>query len=368
MNSTPSDYPFIPIAKPQIGDEEKAAVLAVLGSGMLVQGKRVAEFEARFAELCGVRHAVAVASGTAALWLALMAHDIGSGDEVITTSFSFISSANCVLFVGAQPVFVDIEPDTCLIDAEVIEGRITERTRAILPVHLYGQPCDMAAIMEIASRHDLVVIEDACQAHGATFEGRSVGSFGTGCFSLYATKNMTTGEGGMITTDDDDLAERLRLLRNHGQSARYQHDTLGYHFRMTDIQAAIGLEQLKKLPAWNEQRIANAGYLSVRLKGVGVPVVRPGRRHVFHQYTVRVPEGRQALQDHLRGQGVGTALHYPLPIHQQPVYKDRGCVDALPESEAASREVLSLPIHPALSLSDLDRIVAGVNGFAAGSE
>jgi perosamine synthetase len=364
MSSTPSEHSFIPIAKPQLGEEEKAAVVAVLESGMLAQGRRVAEFEARFAELCGVKHAVAVASGTAALWLTLLAHEIGPGDEVITTPFSFIASSNCALFVGARPVFVDVEPDTCLIDADAIEARITERTRAILPVHLYGQPCDMAAIMEVAGRHKLIVVEDACQAHGATFEGQPVGSFGTGCFSFYPTKNMTTGEGGIITTDDDALAERLRLLRNHGQSQRYRHDILGYHFRTTDIQAAIGLAQLEKLPAWNEQRIANARYLNERLMDVRVPIVVPNRRHVFHQYTIRVSGDRQALQDHLREHGVGTAIHYPRPIHHQPFYQSLGYDDVLPEAEAAGREVLSLPVHPALSQSDLDRIVTTVNSFA----
>jgi perosamine synthetase len=357
--------PFISIAKPQMGEEEKAAVMAVLESGMLAQGKRVAEFEARFAEFCGVKHAVAVASGTAALWVTLLAHDIGSGDEVITTPFSFIASSNCALFVGARPVFVDIEPDTCLIDAAAIEDKITDRTRAILPVHLYGQACDMDAIMEIANRHGLPVIEDACQAHGATFEGQLAGSFGVGCFSFYPTKNMTTGEGGIITTNDDALAERMRLLRNHGQTQRYRHDILGYHFRSNDIHAAIGLAQLEKLPSWNEQRIANAAYLSERLRGVGVPVARPNRRHVYHQYTIRVSGDRQALQDHLREQGIGTAIHYPCPIHQQPLYQSLGYNDGLPQAEAASREVLSLPIHPALSQSDLDRIVAAVNSFVS---
>jgi len=363
MSVTPSDLPFIPIAKPELGEEEKAAVMRVLDSGMVVQGPRVAEFEARFAELCGVKHAVAVASGTAALWVTLLAYEIGPGAEVITTPFSFIASSNCALFVGARPVFVDIEPETCLMDAGAIESRITERTRAILPVHLYGQPCDMATIMDIAGRHNLVVIEDACQAHGAAFEGRPVGSFGTGCFSFYPTKNMTTGEGGIVTTNDDALAERLRLLRNHGQSQRYRHDVLGYHFRTTDMQAAIGLAQIEKLAAWNEKRIANARYLSERLKGVQAPVVRPNRRHVFHQYTVRVSGNREALQNHLKEQGVGTAVHYPYPIHQQPLYQSLGYRDVLPQAEAASREVLSLPIHQALSPSDLGRIVAAVNGF-----
>jgi perosamine synthetase len=363
MSPSPSERAFIHIAKPQLGDEEKAAVMAVLDSGMLAQSKRVAEFEARFAEFCGVKHAVAVASGTASLWVTLMAHGIGPGDEVITTPFSFIASSNCILYVGAQPVFVDIEPDTCLIDATAIEAKITERTRAILPVHLYGQPCDMTAIMDIADRHNLIVIEDACQAHGATFEGQQVGSFGTGCFSFYPTKNMTTGEGGIVTTNDDALADRLRLLRNHGQSERYRHEILGYHFRTTDIQAAIGLVQLEKLPAWNEQRIANAQYLSDRLRGVRIPTVRPGRRHVFHQYTIRVPRDRQAFQDHLKEQGVGSAIHYPCPIHHQPVYTSLGYKDVLPQAESVAQEVLSLPVYPALSEADLDRIVAAVNSF-----
>jgi perosamine synthetase len=332
---------------------------------MLAQGKRVAEFEVRFAELCGVSQAVAVASGTGALWLSLMAHGIGPGDEVITTPFSFIASSNCILYVGARPVFVDIEPDTCLIDAAAIERKVTERTRAILPVHLYGQPCDMAAITDLAQRYNLILIEDACQAHGATYEGQPVGSFGTACFSFYPTKNMTTGEGGIITTNDEALAERLRLLRNHGQSQRYRHDVLGYHFRTTDIQAAIGLVQLEKLEAWNATRIANAAYLSERLQGVQTPVARTGRRHVYHQYTIRVPGRREALQEHLRQQGIGTAIHYPLPIHRQPLYQSLGYDDELPQAEAAGREVLSLPIHPAVSPSDLERIVDGVNGFFA---
>jgi len=361
MSPTNSEQAFIPIARPHLGEEEKAAVMAVLDSGMLAQGQKVAELESRFAALCRVNHAVAVASGTAALWLALLAHGIGPGDEVITTPLSFIASANCILYVGAKPIFVDIEPETCLLDPDAIKDKITQRTRAILPVHLYGQPCDMADIMEIAAHHNLVLVEDACQAHGATYEGQPVGSFGTGCFSFYATKNMTMGEGGIITTNDGALAERLRLLRNHGQSQRYQHDIVGYHFRTTDLQAAIGLVQLDKLARWNEQRIANARYLSDRLTGVRVPVVKSNRRHVYHQYTVRVPDGRDSLQRHLQVQGIGTAIHYPVPIHQQPAYRALGYDDLLPQAEAASREVLSLPVYPTLSQADLERIVAAVN-------
>jgi perosamine synthetase len=364
MTSVPSELPFVSIARPLIGEAEKAAVMAVLDSGMLAQGKRVAEFEARFAELCQVKHAVAVASGTAALWLIMLAYEIGPGDEVITTPFSFIASSNCILYVGATPVFVDIEPDTCLLDVKAVEARITERTRAILPVHLYGQACDMAPLMELAARHNLIVVEDACQAHGATYQGRPAGSFSTSAFSFYPTKNMTTGEGGIVTTNDDALAEKMRVLRNHGQTERYRHDVLGYHFRSTDLQAAIGLAQLEHLAEWNAQRVANAAYLSERLRGVQTPVVRDGRTHVFHQYTIRVPpDARDALQAHLHELGIGTAVHYPRPIHQQPLYQSLGYTDELPHAQAAAQTVLSLPIHPALTRAELDRIVEGVNGF-----
>jgi dTDP-4-amino-4,6-dideoxygalactose transaminase len=364
MSTVPSELPFVPIAKPLIGEAEKSAVMAVLDSGMLAQGKRVAEFEGRFAELCQVKHAVAVASGTAALWLILLAYEIGPGDEVITTPFSFIASSNCILYVGATPVFVDIEPDTCLLDVSAVESKLTERTRAVLPVHLYGQPCDMAPLLALAERHNLIVVEDACQAHGATYQGRPAGGFATSAFSFYPTKNMTTGEGGIVTTNDDALAERMRVLRNHGQTERYRHDVLGYHFRSTDLQAAIGLSQLEHLAEWNARRVANAHYLSERLRGVQTPVVRDDRTHVFHQYTIRVPpETRDALQAHLRELGIGTAIHYPLPIHRQPLYQSLGYTDDLPNAQAAAQTVLSLPIHPALSRSDLDRMVEGVNGF-----
>jgi dTDP-4-amino-4,6-dideoxygalactose transaminase len=368
MNSEPSELPFVSIAKPLIGEAEKEAVMAVLDSGMLAQGKRVAEFEARFAELCQVKHAVAVASGTAALWLIMLAHEVGPGDEVITTPFSFIASSNCILYVGAKPVFVDVEPDTCLLDVSQVEAKLSEHTRAILPVHLYGQPCDMAPLMELAERKGLLVIEDACQAHGATYHGRPAGSFSTSAFSFYPTKNMTTGEGGIVTTNDDALAAKMRVLRNHGQSQRYRHDVLGYHFRSSDLQAAIGLAQLDHLSGWNAQRVANAAYLSERLRGVLTPVVREGRTHVFHQYTIRVPGGRRdALQAHLRELNIGTAIHYPLPIHQQPLYRSLGYTDDLPNAQAAAETVLSLPIHPALSRADLDRMVEGVNSFMASS-
>lgn len=356
---------MIPIAHPQIGEEEKAAVLEVMASGQLVQGPRVREFEERFAAWCGVKYAVAVSSGTSALHVAMLAHEIGPGDEVITSPFSFIASANCALFVGARPVFVDIEPDYFTLDPSQIASFITPRTRAIVPVHLYGQPCDMEAIAALAQAHNLLIIEDACQAHGAKSQGRMVGAWGTACYSFYPTKNMTTIEGGMITTNDAQVAERARLLRNHGSPKRYQHEAIGYNLRMTELQAAIGLVQLKKVDAWTVQRQANAAYLTKRLanlEGVSPPRIREKATHVFHQYTVRVAN-REAVTQRLSQHGVDFGVHYPLPIHQQPLYRHLGYQDHLPEAEAASREVLSLPVHPSLSANDLDLIVEAVTNF-----
>ncbi len=360
---------MIPIAKPLIGEEEKAAVLAVLESGQLAQGKEVAEFEERFARFCGVKHAIATSSGTAALHVALLALGIGPGDEVLTTPFTFIASANAVLFCGARPVFCDIEPDTFNLDPNHAEAVIRrrraqgKRLRAILPVHLFGHLCDMPAILELAKRYDLLIVEDACQSHGASLNGKKAGSFGTGCFSFYPTKNITTGEGGMITTDDDAVAEKCRLLRDHGQRRRYHHETLGYNLRMTNIAAAIGLAQLEKLPRHTEMRIRNAAYLTEHLQGlphVVVPTVRPGYVHVFHQYTIRIRGDRDRAVEVLREKGIGTGVHYPVPVHHQPLYRALGYDDVLPEAERASREVLSLPVHPALSQSDLDTIVDAV--------
>ncbi len=351
----------IPISKPWLGEEEKQAVAAVLESGQLAQGARTKEFEERFAEYCGVKHAIATSSGTTALWVALLAHGIGPGDEVITSPFTFIASANAIHYAGATPVFCDIEPDTFNIAPRQIESKITSHTKAILPIHLFGYPCDMDALMAIAERHHLAMIEDACQAHGAAINGKRAGSWGTGCFSFYATKNMAMGEGGIITTNDDALADRARLLRAHGMRQRYYHESLGYNFRLTDIQAAIGLEQLKKLERYNERRIANAQYLTAHLEGVVTPQVKPGYRHVFHQYTIRVKGDREQVVAKLAQAGVGTGVFYPVPVHCQQVYREMGYRDRLPVSEAASREVLSLPVHPQVSDQDLAHIVQAVN-------
>ena len=356
---------MIHMAKPQIGDDEKQAVLAVLDSGILAQGPRVKEFEEAFAAMCGVKHAIATSSGTTALHTALLAHGIGEGDEVITSAFTFIASANSTLYVGARPVFVDIDPRTFNLDPSLIEKAITRKTKAILPIHLYGLSADMAPIMETAEKHGLVVVEDACQSHGAEYAGRKVGSFGTGTFSLYPTKNITSGEGGMITTNADAVNDQCRVIRQHGMRKRYHHEELGFNFRMSDLHAAIGLAQLKKIGKFNAQRQANAKFLSANLKGVTVPYIPERQTHVFHQYTVRVPGGkRDALRSHLEGRGVSSEVYYPVPIHQQSFYAGSlGYRDKLPETERASTEVLSLPVHPGLSSSDLELIVSAVNEF-----
>lgn len=357
---------MIPMAKPVMGDEEKQAVLKVLESGIIAQGPVVKEFEQAFAEMCGVRHAIATTNGTTALHIALLANGIGEGDEVITSPFTFIASANSVLFVGAKPVFVDIDPKTFNMDPAKIEAAITPKTKAILPVHLYGLVCDMDPIMEIAEKHNLVVIEDACQSHSAGYGDKKAGSFGTGTFSLYPTKNMTSAEGGMITTNDDEVDDLSRVVRNHGMRRRYYHDQLGYNFRMTDVHAAIGNAQLGKLQGNNAKRRTNAKFYNENLKGVTVPFVPEKNFHVYHQYTIRVPEGkRDALREHLNENEIGSEIYYPLPIHKQGFYIDMFGEQSFPEAEFAAEEVLSLPVHPMVSQADLDKVAATINEFMA---
>jgi len=358
---------MIRIAQPLLGEEEEQAVLAVLRSGQLSQGPLVRRFEEAFAQYVGVREAVAASSGTAALHVALLAHGVGPGDEVVTSPFTFVATANAILATGARPVFADVSEDDFNLDPARAGESISERTRALLPVHLYGQPADMEALSALARRHGLALVEDACQAAGASFGGRKVGSFGTGCFSFYATKNMTTGEGGMITTDDAKLAARARLLRDHGQRRRYVSEVLGYNLRMTEVAAALGLTQLQKLDAFNDRRRANARYLTERLSGVMAPREIPGRHHVYHQYTIRVSlpvrqagRGRDALLGYLRDRDIEAAVFYPLPVHKQPLYRGLGNRQRLPVAERLSREVLSLPVHPGLSREDLDAVVSAV--------
>jgi dTDP-4-amino-4,6-dideoxygalactose transaminase len=355
----------IPISKPHVGNEEREAVLAVLDSGMLAQGERTAELERRFAQLCGTQYAIAVSSGTAALHLALLAHDIGPGDEVITSPFTFIASPNSILFTGARPVFVDTEPDTFNIDVTQIRQAITPRTKAIMPVHLYGQMCEMEELAAIAEHHHLVIIEDAAQAVGATYQGKAAGSFGTGAFSLYATKNIMTGEGGMITTSDQEVAERCRLLRNHGMKQRYHYEMLGYNYRISDVHAAIGLAQLDRLGEFTVRRQANATFFDQRLTAVITPKVRPGNEHVWHQYTVRLEGGqrRDAAIKQLADAGIGTGVFYPIPAHKHAYMRDLLGDLTFPVAEQLAREVLSIPVHPQLGCEDLETIVAAVNSL-----
>jgi perosamine synthetase len=355
----------IPIARPQMGEEEKQGVWDAMSSGALAQGPRVRELEERFAAFVGAGHGVATSSGTTALHLALLGHGIGPGDEVITVAFTFIASANSVLYTGARPVFVDIgEADFCM-DPGLVEAAITERTRAIMPVSLYGQPADLEAITEIAERHGLAVVEDAAQAHGAAIGDRRSGTWGAGAFSFYPTKNMTTGEGGMLTTDDSELAERVRLLREHGMKVRYHHDVLGYNFRMTDIAAAIGLAQLPKLAGSNERRRAIAARYDAELHGVVTPRVRPGVTHVYHQYTLLVNE-RDAFAEKLRERGVGSAIYYPIPVHRQKPFIELGYGhESLPMTDRLTARVLSIPVHPSLTDDEVSTVIEAVNATSA---
>jgi perosamine synthetase len=359
-----TNRPVIPAAKPIIGDEERAAVDRVMRSGMVAQGPEVAAFEEEFsAALAGGRQCVAVNSGTSGLHLGLLAAGIGPGDEVIVPSFTFAATANSVALTGATPVFADIEADSFCLAPAAVESAVTDRTKAIMPVHLYGHPADMTGLTAVAERHGLVLFEDAAQAHGAKFDGRPVGTFGAfGMFSLYPTKNMTSGEGGMVSCDED-VAHRIRLLRNQGMAKQYANELVGFNNRMTDIHAAIGRVQLTKLPGWTEDRRRNAAFLDAHLENVVVPPVREGSTHVYHQYTIRVQGDRDGMVTALREEhGVGSGVYYPIPNHRLPSF---GLLDLdLPETERAAREVISLPVHPSLSTEDLERVVAAVNAVA----
>ena len=355
---------MIPIARPQMGAEEKELVWSALESGALAQGPRVRELEERFAAFIGVPHAVATSSGTTALHLGLLGYGVGEGDEVITVPYTFIASANSIVYTGARPVFVDIDERTFNIDVAQVEAAITPRTRAIMPVSLYGQSADLPAISEIAERHGLAVLEDSCQSHGAAIGDRRSGSWGAGTWSFYPTKNMTTGEGGMLTTADGELAERVRLLREHGMKVRYHHDTIGYNFRMTDIHASIGLAQLAKLPAYNERRRAIAARYDAELRGVITPYVTPGNTHVYHQYTIRVAQ-RDAFIDRLKERGVGSAIYYPIPVHRQKPFVALGYGGAsYPVTDRLTEQVLSIPVHPSLTDGEVDTVVEAVNTTA----
>jgi len=359
-----TDLPFIPPAKPIIGDEEREAVDRVLRSGMIAQGPEVAAFEKEFSEHFGLgRACVAVNSGTSGLHLGLLSSGIKAGDEVIVPSFTFAATANSVALTGATPIFADIALDDFTLDPDAVEASITERTKAIMPVHLYGHPAKMDVLRLIADKHGLMLFEDAAQAHGASLNGTPVGAFGTfAMFSLYPTKNMTSGEGGMVSCVDEVVERNVRLYRNQGMLQQYHNEVVGLNNRMTDIHAAIGRVQLTKVGAWTAQRQANAAFLSANLEGVTPPPVADGAVHVYHQYTIRVPQDRDGLAKALKEEyNIGSGMFYPVPNHRlKPFQVDKD----LPNTEQAALECLSLPVHPSLSQGDLERIVAAVNALA----
>jgi dTDP-4-amino-4,6-dideoxygalactose transaminase len=358
----------IPIAAPDVGTAEMNRVADVMEDGQIADGPEVRAFEDDFADYCGAEAAVGTSNGTTALHAALVAAGVGDGDRVLTTPFTFIATANAVRLCGADPVFTDVDPATYNLDPDAVEARLGEGVvDAILAVHLYGLPAPMEELASLAEDHDVPLIEDAAQAHGATVDGRHVGTFGDAAtFSFYPTKNMTTAEGGIVTTDDERLADRVRSFINHGRTREgdsYAHARVGHNFRMTSIAAAIGQVQLEKLPDYVETRRRNAARFTDVLEdapAITAPAEPEGYRHSYHQYTVRC-EDRGALKAHLDDRDVDTAVYYPRPVHEQPAYE--GYDGSFPHAERASDEVLSLPVHPGLEESDVDRIVEALEVF-----
>ena len=354
---------MISIAKPLIGEEEKKAVLEVLDSGMIASGPKTKEFEEEFAKYVDTKYAVATASGTTALHLGLLSLGIGAGDEVIIPSFSFIASANSILFCNATPIFCDVDSKTFNIGPEKFERLITPKTKAIMPVHLYGLPANMREIRKIADNHDILVIGDAAQAHGAALDGKMVGSFGNlECFSFYPTKNMTTGEGGIITTNDNEIFEIANSIRNHGREKTkwgYEHGRIGYNYRMTDISAAIGLEQLRKLPRFLKKRRENAKFYDKNLENVETPHILEGAKHAYHQYTIKC-KNRDKLLEELKKNEIGFGIYYPKPLHKY-IHLEKFGHNDLKVSERLVNEVVSLPVHPALTKEELEKVVDVIN-------
>lgn len=363
--------PFLDLKAQYAGIKEEIdeAVLRVLASAQYVLGDEVSAFEREFAAYCGVEHAVAVNTGTSALHVALLAAGVGPGDEVITVPFTFVATAAAIRYAGARPVLVDIDPVTFTMDPQKLEAAITPRTRAIVPVHLYGQMADMDPILDIARYHGVQVIEDACQAHGARYRGRTAGSLGlSGCFSFYPGKNLgACGEGGMAVTNDAGQARTMRMLRDWGQDGRYHHVIQGFNYRMDGIQGAVLRVKLRHLETWTEARRSHAAHYTERLAlspEVVAPIEHGDRRHVYHVYAVRSAD-RAALQQRLQANGVQTGLHYPVPVHLQPAHADLGYrAGDFPESECAAAEVLSLPIYPEMTPAQIDEVTALVRQVA----
>lgn len=358
---------MIPINAPQIGEEEIKAVVKVMKSGVLTHGlgagPTVTKFEKKFAKFMKAKHAIAVNTGTSALHLAITGTGIKHGHEVILPSFTFVATAEVIAMTGAKPVFVDIHPETYNISPRKIEEAITKKTKAIMTVDLYGLPADMQPIREIADKHELTIVEDSCQAHGASYKGKPPGAFAdAACWSFYASKNMTTGEGGMITTNDDELAENMRFMRSHGEKEKYQSLTLGHNYHMPEIQAAIGCIQLKKLPKFSAKRRENAKRLTAKLRkaeSLKLPKEPRGYKHSWYLYTVRLKDAKRKKRDKiveaLRQKGIGAEVYYVNPIHLMPYYRKFG-KHRLQETEKAAEQVFSLPVHPGVTAKQIDFI------------
>ena len=366
--STPIPFVDLRVQYNPLREEILHALAEVLDSMHLFLGPNQQAFEREFATYCGTKDAVGVSNGTDAIELALRALGIGAGDEVITQPNSFIATAEAISAVGATPVFVDVNIHTSTLDPSLLEDAITPRTKAVIPVHLYGRPADMTAIVALARKHGIAVIEDACQAHGATLNGHRAGSLGDlACFSFYFSKNLGAyGEGGAVTTNDPELASRVRLYRDHGSRVRYQHDVVGRNARLDEMQAAILRIKLRHLDGWNKQRRANAAKLSAALAGTSLVLPVPGGddvREVFHLYVVRHPR-RDALKDFLTERGIGVGIHYPLPIHLQPAYASLGyALGAFPVTEQLAPEILSLPMYAELTDDQITRVADAVRVF-----
>jgi perosamine synthetase len=372
----------IPVSKVQLGEEEEALVLQVVRSGQLAQGAMVERFENRFAEIHGVKHAITVNNGTTALIAALEVLDLPAGAEVVTSPFTFVATLNAIIGAGAVARFADIGDDFN-VDAKQLVSMIGPKTKVLMPVHLYGLPVDLGPMVDAANTAGLMIVEDAAQAIVATYGGRAVGNFGLGCFSLYATKNLTTGEGGVITTNDDRLAEKLRILRNQGMKVRYQYEVAGNNYRLTDLAAAVGIPQLERICEVIEKRQRNAKFLQEGLAGIPglvVPSGAPeGRSHVWHQFTVRItdeadlpipgtttipapPAKRDTFMTRLAELGVGSGVYYPRLVHDYECYQNHPqvVIDETPNAKKIVGEVVSLPVHPFLSEDDLQTIVKSV--------
>ena len=363
---------MIKISEPWIGEKEKKLVEEVLTSGMLAQGEKVKSFEEKFAKFCGTKYAIAVNSGTAALHSSLYAAGIRAGDEVITTPFTFAATANCIVMQNAKPVFADIDETTFNINPEKIKEKISNKTKAILAVDLYGLPADYNALREIAEEKDIKIIEDACQAHGAELNGIKAGKLGDiGSFSFYATKNMTSGEGGMITTDNEKYAESCKRFRQHGQNAQYEYSDIGYNYRMNELEAAIALAQLEKLDSFTKKRIENAKFLSKELKGIEgitLPSTIENAKHVFHQYTIKTDNKkvkRNRLVAFLKENEISAGVYYPKPLHLHPHFRAMGYKKGdFPIAETVSEQVISLPVQPKLETKELEQIVLKIKEFS----